>query len=77
MKFHEILPGENRTFQVDGHTDSTRPIIAFRSCFAKTPKYLQDNNEEWISKKLKWEELRCMRDFLSLDRRTDNVVAQS
>jgi len=49
MKFHEILPGENRTFpcgQVDGHTDGTSLIIAFRNGFAKIPKNLQDNNEE-------------------------------
>lgn len=48
MKFREILPGENRTFpcgQLNGHTDSTSIIIAFRNCFAKAPKNLQDNNE--------------------------------
>ena len=57
MKFHENPPGGNRNVprgQVNGHTDSTSPIVAFRKCFAKAPKNLQDNNEEWISRKLKW-----------------------
>ena len=73
MKFHENPPGGNRTVpcgQVEGRTDSTSLNVAFRNCFARTPKNLQDNNEEWISKKLKREEVRFMRNFLNLDGRT-------
>jgi len=75
MKFHEYPPDGNRTVPC-GHTDSTSLIVAFRNCFAKAPKNLEDGTEGWIVKKLKMG-IGAFYEEFPQSGRTDNVVAQS
>jgi hypothetical protein len=75
MKFHEYTPDGNRTVP-SWFTDSTNLIVAFRNCFAKARKNLQDVTEEWTGKKLKMGIGTFYEEFPHSGR-TDNVAAQS